>query len=710
MAAPLSLKTVRQRLSLFACIFLISLHGTCFAETVAEFSTGLSLTVDPSGQYTVRSLDPPFHFGGDIGTPLSDLVSGAGIDQIGLYREISFRYASNGARAASIRIYGEKPIVLFSVTYLEAAPNKARFPALTEYPSDLFHVTYEGIFGTYRFNRFAPDSPWVFLDANANTFILSPASNFSAATTVLGSAGEIQSGINQNIATVPQDLKYDTILVIEKGVNKAFDTWGRALTSLHGKTRPANDADLLLSRLGYWTDNGASYYYRWEADLGFSETLLRVKQEFDRQGVPLGYLQLDSWFYPKGARANWADTEGGIYRYSADTGLFPRGLKNFQQSLGIPLATHARWIDAVSPYRLEYKMSNNVATDPLYWNSIAGYLGASGVVTYEQDWLGAQAQTMMNLNDGREFFSNMAQALRDRQITIQYCMPLPAHYMQSARYDNVTTIRTSGDRFNRNRWDEFLFASRFASALGLWPWSDVFMSRETDNLLLSALSAGPVGVGDRISEIDGENLLRAVRADGVIVKPDEPIVPLDESFISDAQGRGRPMVAFTHTDFERTRALYIFAYRRGEDSSVSFTPAALGLHGPVFVYNYFTGAGVVVDGEVAFLDSLEGDRAYYIAAPIGLSGIGFLGDAGHFVSLGKKRIARLDDRGSVEATVNFAKGEVSRTLFGYSPSRPVVNTTQGAAVVQDYDADTHLFRVTVTPGSDGAAVLRIGRL
>ena len=48
----------------------------------------------------------------------------------------------------------------------------------------------------------------------------------------------------------------------------------------------------------------------------------------------------------------------------------------------------------------------------------------------------------------------------------------------------------SDDRFDRNRWDTFLYTSRFASALGVWPWSDVFMSSETNNLVLSVLSAG----------------------------------------------------------------------------------------------------------------------------------------------------------------------------------------------------------------------------
>ena len=39
---------------------------------------------------------------------------------------------------------------------------------------------------------------------------------------------------------------------------------------------------------------------------------------------------------------------------------------------------------------------------------------------------------------------------------------------------------------------------RLASALGEWPWTDVFMSSETSNLLLSTLSASMVGVGDAL--------------------------------------------------------------------------------------------------------------------------------------------------------------------------------------------------------------------
>ena len=78
---------------------------------------------------------------------------------------------------------------------------------------------------------------------------------------------------------------------------------------------------------------------------------------------------------------------------------------------------------------------------------------------------------------------------------------------------------------------------------------DVFMSTETNNLLLSTLSAGIVGVGDPIGLESATNLFQTIRADGVIVKPDEPIVPIDATYIQDAQALNKPMVASTYTDF-----------------------------------------------------------------------------------------------------------------------------------------------------------------
>ncbi|MGH7248995.1 MAG: hypothetical protein ACREH9_12910, partial [Pseudomonadota bacterium] len=354
-----------------------------------------------------------------------------------------------------------------------------------------------------------------------------------------------------------------------------------------------------------------------------------------------------------------------------------------------------------SPYRQQFKMSGNVPVDSTYWNLLTDYLRGSGVVAYEQDWLGSQAEANLNLTDRNAYLGDMATACQRDNLDIQYSMPLPRHLLEASKFSNVSSVRVSEDRFDRPRWDEFVFGSRLASAVGVWPWTDVFFSSETANLLLSTLSAGPVGVGDAIGAVNASNLLQSVRADGVIVKPDAPIVPLDASVLCLANGQDCPMVASTYTDFGGLRAAYVFAYPHGENAAVAFTPAALGATQPVYVYNYFSGAGALLDPADTFHDTIvnggSGGSAYYIVAPVGSSGIAFLGDAGNFVSLGKKRIAQLTDDGTLEATVLFAPGEASRTLFGYAPAAPVAMAMGGSATAVRYDRSTQLFRLAVSP-------------
>src|SRR5579885_2334334 len=141
-------------------------------------------------------------------------------------------------------------------------------------------------------------------------------------------------------------------------------------------------------------------------------------------------------------------------------------------------------------------MSGNVVIDPGYWQATAEFLASSGVATYEQDWLDADAHTDFNLYDPNAFLDNMAAALAQRNLTIQYCMAAPRHLLQSLKYGNTTTARVSFDVFTPERWTHFLYTSRLASSLGIWPFTDVFRSADSDDLLLATLSAGPVGIGD----------------------------------------------------------------------------------------------------------------------------------------------------------------------------------------------------------------------
>ena len=675
------------------------------AATVSELVTGITLSVSPDGRYLASVQNPAWAFGGNIGRPLESVRLGAGTDRIGKYDEISFQYQYGGPRQGAIRVYQQKPILLFTLKLLEAGDNSGPFPSLRTYPPGLYHLTFAD--WNYSFNESTTDGPLVEFDSAAHTFILSPASNFMVASTSYGFDQGVITGVNSEIRSLPAGFTHQTILVVDKGINQAFDTWGHALTDLAGKARPDNNADITLSHVGYWTDHGASYYYHFEPKLGYEGTLRAIRDEFLKKGVPLGYLQLDSWFYPKGPMASWQATHNGIYEYVAAPDLFPNGLKGFQEQLGIPLVTHARWIDAISPYHGEYRLSGNVAVDPRYWNSLMSYLHESGVAAYEQDWLSSYAQTNFNLTDPGAFLDNMALSAARKRLTLQYCMPTARHYLQSSKYSNLTTIRASTDRFGPDRWDGFLYGSRLASALGLWPWSDVFMSSETGNLLLATLSAGPVGVGDRIGSVNASNLLRAVRNDGMIIKSDTPLVPVDQTLINDAQGLQTPMVAATHTNFGSVSVVYVLAYPRGSNTTVSFQLGSLGLKGGVFVYSYFAHTSKIMDASEVFTESITGGYAYYILAAIGESGIGLIGDAGHFVSLGRQRITSVVDDGVLEVAVAFAPSEGSRMIYGYSSARPAVTALKGDTGALSYDPSTHLFIVSISDGGDGSAIVRM---
>lgn len=679
------------------------------ATRVETTRSGLTATVSPNGRWRVTTSVPAWTFAGSVGVPVSDARKATGRDRIGAYRQIDFAYQADGARRGSIRVYDDTPVVLFSVTNLAAAANSAPFPVFTSYPQLSYQLSYSGTFGVYQFNTFAGagDSPWLYFDGNGDAFVLSAASHFEQAATVAGAQGSVSCGVSSSITALPAGFTQQTILAAGHGVGAVHHIWGGALTGLSGKTLPASDDGVVLNKLGYWTDHETTYYYDYEPALGYQGTLKAVADDWAAKGIPLGYMQLDSWFYPKGPGAQWSDVQDGEYLYEADPALFPDGLAAFREALGLPLLTHARWIDPSSPYWSKYQTSGGVVIDPRFWQNRMRYLRDSGVTTYEQDWLSEGAQPVYNLTDPDEFLGNMARHAAANGITIQYSMALPRNYLQTTLYDNVTHIRVSEDGFDSGKWDQFLYDSQLARSVGIWPWSDAFMSTETTNLLLCNLSAGPVGVGDPIGQESRANIMRVVRPDGVIVKPDVPIAPDDQTYLAEAAGTTPPMVAWTYSDHGDLRYGYVFSYARNTPSqTASFQPSALGVTGRAYVYDYFAGTGTLVRARGDYRQTVT-SGTYWVVAPVGPSGIAFLGDAGKFVCLGTKRITSVSDRGTVKATVAFAPGERKVTLHGYSPTSPRVEAGPGAARPVTYDRATGIFSVVISPGPAASAAVTI---
>ena len=702
---------------------IVSCSSAC-AQTVITNPAGASVTVAPAGTYWINFGSPAFTFGGNLALSLTTLTTTSGTDSIGPYAEITFGYTTGAGHSAGIRLYQNQPVVLFSDTTLASSPNDLRFPALTNYAPNLKHLAFGNTFGLYSFSSLFGDSPWLFFASNYDAFIFSPATNYMIVNNSQSGSGPLTAGINSAITTLPANFTHRTILVAQKGIDRTYTAWGAALLRLAGKTPPANDAATELNKLGYWTDNGATYYYNTNAPLGIENTLFAVRDEYASKGVPLAYVQLDSWWYPKGACQCWqgdaTNNRGGIYVYQPVGALFPDGLSNFQHNLNLPLIVHARWIDTGSPYTGLYALSGPsqagsglVCVDPAYWTNTMSYLRSCGVITFEQDWLSYMGVPSMNLNDPPNFMNYMDAAAAANGLNLQYCMMWARHALQGTLYTNLMTIRTSQDVWATNRWTEFLYGAHFTSSLGEWPWVDVFMSSATRNLLLSTLSGGPVGPGDRLTTVNATNLLKSIRPDSVIVKPDTALVPLDQTYVDDGWSSNAPFAAVAHVDHGALRALYVYAFARtGNTLATSFNPSQLGLTNDAYVYNYFTGSGAIVSQGNSFnfnttrFDNNNGGT-YHIAVPIGPSGIGLLGDTNKFVTLGKKRISDLADSGFLRATVMYAQGETNVTLAGYAPSGPYATALSGTVGTVTYDAPNHFFAVPVSPDNAGTATVAL---
>lgn len=688
-----------------------------------QSAAGVRAELTDAGHYTVNSSQPAWTFAGDLGSPAVDAQTSAGSDKIGAYHEITFAWQTNKKLHGSIRVYDQKPVVLFRLMTKNAMPQlAAKFPDFSSIPARLHPYSFaDHAFAPPRFQLETNGTPWLLFDNAAHAAIMSAADRFMITTMAGDGVHEMANELNPGVQDLPANFSYGTLLVLGSVIHTTWSTWGNALLALSGKTRPANDADTGLRYLGYWTDNGAYYYYNYDQNLGYAGTLEQLVQRYRAEQIPIRYLQLDSWWYyksftrPDGQIGHTKNSKlpagewnryGGLMKYEGVPAVLPNGLAGLHQKTGLPLITHNRWIDPHSPYHEKYKITGIAAVDPQWWDHIIGHIAAGGVVCYEQDWLNyiynlsPKLQTVPGMGDA--FTGDMARAAQANGLSMQYCMALPRFFLQGSRYNNLTTIRTSDDRFQRNRWDHFIYTSQLADAVGIWPWTDVYMSSETNNLLISVLSAGMVGTGDKMGSENKANLLRAARPDGVLVKPDAPLLPLDDVYIAQAQGHKDPMVAWTHSDHGSLRNAYVFTYNReNKDATARFTPTELGLQGDICVLDVRADkAWFQPAGKQVIIPLKQGGTAYYQLAPVGKSGVAFFGDSGKFVSCGQQRIAALDDQaGKLDVTVTFAAGEKSVRLFGFAKTKPKVTATEGSVEDLQYAAKTGRFDVMVMPST-----------
>ena len=706
--------------TLVSLVFVI-LGSLPQAQAASISNNQLVITVALTGNYQITAKALNWQLSGSLPSPAQGVAVGKDKDALGDFQALSFTYTDAGRPMSGlIRLYEGKGLVLFSQTSPQASVGPpSAFPNFTTLPPNHFLFSYaDDAFAPPRFDLEKTSTPCLLFDRQDHAMVISPASHFVVACMVGDGRQQLGSGFNSNLKNIPAGFTQETLLALGQGINHTWDTWGRALTDLEGKKRPANDEDTILKYDGYWTDNGGAYWYNYDLEKGYQGTLQAVVDSYRAEQIPLRYMQLDSWWYhktitkpngklggpknPNLPEGDW-NRYGGTIEYKAHPFIFPDGMEAFHEKAGLPFITHNRWIDPASPYHERYKISGIAAIDPGFWNEIASYLKDNGVIAYEQDWISDILKYSPGLSstvdEGDSFFDGMADACKEHGLSVQYCMATPPAFLEGSKYDNLTTIRVSGDRFKSSKYRHFLYTSRLADSLGIWPWTDVYNSTEITNLLLGTLSAGPVGTGDALGQEDKANLFKAIRADGVIVKPDAPLVPIDSAYVTEAEGKDFPLEASTYTDHGDVKTLYAVAIRlpKSQVSTFTFNPTDLGLAGPAYFYDYFAGTAQRSDPGQTVSSQVNADGvSYFIVAPVGQSGIAFLGDPGKFVSTGQQRIASIRDQpGELDTEVLLAPDERQVTLHGYADKPPQVFAQPGKVGPVQYDAATHHFTVTV---------------
>jgi len=606
-------------------------------------------------------------------------------------------------------------------------------PAITP-PSDLtrvFTFTVDA-FSPPAYEPVATTGPVMVYNDDLEAIVMSPLENFMEAMNAPGEDGDWRFGFGGMLESVPEGTVHKVLVVKGTGVNETFEKWGDIIRAWHNHERQSPYADVGVAKLGYYTDNGAYYYYKDAPGMNYHETLIAVKEYADLAGIPYGYFQIDSWWYPK-AKSNTllGAFRGGSMVWEPIPSMFPEGLDTFHEKLGLPLVAHNRWYDRNSPYCDRYDCvygegdkTAALPTNPEFWNEIMDNAVSYGVEVYEQDWLLTQMNMIPWLRSGwgnaRGWFDAMVDTADSRDLTMQLCMASPEFFLQQMKHDNVTHVRTSGDYqaglVKTYFWPKFHATSMFAHAVGMWPFKDNFQSKAGqrtirdekwayEEALISNMSAGPVGPSDKIGESDPELLMKTCREDGVLLKPDRPATPIDLMFLDTK----KPWIVTTESEHEIGTSHYVMAFNlwpmKRRDRSVTF--AELGAVGGEYaLYNHQTRELIFDADRIDFGKMKKNEGGFYMLLPVLENGMVVIGEAGKFASLSAKRFNRIHrDEEGLYLEVEGVPGEVVNVSV-YMPCAPT--NVLGCKVPEvGEDFEEGVVTVSVTIPETGVALVTI---
>ncbi len=550
-----------------------------------------------------------------------------------------------------------------------------------------------------------PPTGWPLLLTRADgaTLLVAPLDAFHEVTIGLNE-GTLRCGWHGDLESVPAGFASDLAVLAADGPRAALLAWGRMLLDTAGTVRPGRWPDAVGSKPSYWTDNGSAYWYRTEPGHDVAGSIVAAVDDLRDQGVPIGAVQLDSWWYPH-VDLRPFDTDEWVVPPSAMTAweerpdVLPDGLADLRRRLGDPpLVAHIRHLSADAPIAAATPTWADgdyaAPATPEAYERWLDQCRTWGVETFEHDWLvevffGVRG---MRAEPGRAtaWQEGIDAAARDRGITLQWCMGTPADFAETTTLTQVTSVRTSGDHgyiaTAGQLWAWFCTTNALARSLGLMPYKDVFrtdpeFAGDTGEAeaLLAALSTGPVGLGDRVGRFQPILAQRTCRADGLLIKPHTAIAAVDESMLSGPAFNPTPLVAECTSVHPGGTWVYVVAMHAhpGDDvvddeidvdavlRSAGVAPSPQG----VLAWDWRSGRPRPLAPGATIAVALEREEFdYFVLAPVLTSGLVVVGDVSKFVTAGDARLEVAETATGVRLLVKGAGETV--TITGWAESAP----------------------------------------
>src|SRR5581483_3531558 len=122
------------------CFFL---GATASADQITN-EIGWTVSLDPgSGDYTIHTDQPNWTLAGHVGAAVTNLSTHQASDSVGAYEELRFNWNDAGGRTGGIRLYRDRAIAIFSVTFVDPIDHSPTpFPILTKLPENLLEFRY----------------------------------------------------------------------------------------------------------------------------------------------------------------------------------------------------------------------------------------------------------------------------------------------------------------------------------------------------------------------------------------------------------------------------------------------------------------------------------------------------------------------------------------------------------------------------------------